>query len=372
MKNIAIITRHCYPNYGSLLQARALTDAINMLGAKAEVLDYYPKSDRPLRLAFSNMRESRLRVSWWTRLVYLAVQFPNCFIMAKRFRAFQKSYLHLTSTASTSDEMAQLSQKFDKIVSGSDQVWNTVHGKIDPAYYLHGVENSKKFSYAASFGSAKILARQNNEIAFLLSTFQNVSVRESSSQQELKKLGISAELDIDPVLLHDREYWNKFCDHSEATKKVKPYVLVYQLHHDLRFKKATIEAENEDGLKTRRVSVDLRRRLRGGASDYLVSPADFVRLFRDSQGIITDSFHGTVYGLIFGKPMTIILPSKNADRITSLLLTCGLAPYLSNLMGSDQIISLVDYDSVWFKKLIKEQTKKSLSHLLAIVSEAQK
>ncbi|UPG69316.1 polysaccharide pyruvyl transferase family protein [Gordonia hongkongensis] len=324
MSKVAILTRHCYPNYGSLLQAIALQHALTASGADVRVVDYVPPSDGRFGLATASLRESRMRDSALRSAAYLAIQGPNFAVMASRFRGFQRKNLRLTKKVASGADIQQLTDDCDRIVVGSDQVWNVIHGAIDETYFLRPVfDERKKYSYAASFGST--VSTDNAETKRLLGDFQAVSVRETSAVPTLTEFDIDVRRDVDPVLLHGRKFWAEFAS-PVSPRCAEPYVLAYQLHNTPHFAERVDELSRRTGLPIRRVNVDFKRLSRGSSRNhYLVPPQDFVALFRDAEAVITDSFHGLSFSLMFGRPVFPILPDKGAARLTDLLDSVGLA-----------------------------------------------
>lgn len=342
MSRVAILTRHCYPNYGSLLQAIALQQALVDSGADVRVVDYVPSSDSRFGLAAASLRESRMRNSALRSAAYLAVQGPNFAVMASRFRGFQRKNLRLTKRVVAGADVRHITDDCERIVVGSDQVWNAIHGALDETYFLRTVpDERKKYSYAASFGSA--VPTDDAETKRLLGDFQSVSVRETSAMPTLAGYDIDVRRDVDPVLLHGREFWAEFASRT-APLSDEPYVLAYQLHNTADFSRRAAELSRRTGLPIRRVNVDFKRLAKAPSRNhYLVPPQDFVGLFRDAQSVITDSFHGLSFSLMFGRPVFPILPDKGAARLTDLLDSVGLA-HLA-VAGSDDLPRSGDYDA---------------------------
>ncbi|MDO2377540.1 polysaccharide pyruvyl transferase family protein [Rhodococcus sp. DMF-1] len=363
MKRIGILTRHVYPNYGSLLQCRALEGALASLGAAPHVIDYFPHTDRPLRLAASRLRESRVRSSAAKSAVYLAVQTPNMATMSLRFRKFQRRYLTLTPTCEDETGVLSLSDDVDLVLTGSDQVWNSVHGQLDPVYFLDGQKPDKKHSYAASFGSNAPSWADAHRVASWLEDFTSVSVRERSAQAALEAMGIPSRVDVDPVLLHGREYWTEFS--SSYPPVGSRYILVYQLHNTPGFKEKLAAIRRRHNLPVRRVTPDAKMLMENRASDYLVDPAKFVALFRDASYVVTDSFHGTAFSLAFGRPLYALLPQSNSTRNEDLLASVGLTRLASAL--DDVPVEDPHYDADDIAAQLLTHSGDSWSHLRELV-----
>ncbi|QMT02579.1 polysaccharide pyruvyl transferase family protein [Gordonia jinghuaiqii] len=364
MSRVGILTRHCYPNYGSLLQAIALQEALAKSGADVRVVDYVPPSDSRFGLATASLRESRMRNSALRSAAYLAIQGPNYAVMASRFRGFQKKNLRLTRKITAGTDVHAIAEDFDRIVVGSDQVWNVIHGALDEAYFLQPVRDAhKKYSYAASFGSG--VPTDDVETRRLLGDFQSVSVREPSAVPTLNEFGVTVRRDVDPVLLHGRDFWAKFA--AQVKRPARPYVLAYQLHNTSEFTRRAEELCRRTGLPLRRVNVDVKRLVGArGRSHYLVPPENFVALFRDADAVITDSFHGLSFSLMFGRPVYPVLPDKGAARLTDLLQSVGLERLA--VTGSQDLPSSADYDAAEVSARLKALADESWDYVRGLAS----
>lgn len=364
MKKVGILTRHVYPNYGSLLQCRALESALTSLDAAPRVIDYFPGTDRPFKLAGSRLKESRVRDSVAKSAAYLAIQTPNMATMSIRFRKYQRRYLTLTPTCADEQSVLALSDDLDLVLTGSDQVWNSIHGRLDPVYFLEGQKPDKKHSYAASFGSSAPLSGDVGRVASWLEDFSSVSVRERSAQSALESMGIPSRVDVDPVLLHSSEYWSQFSDSNQPADG--RYILVYQLHNTPGFAERLAAIQRRHNLPIRRVTPDAKMLIEHRASDYLVDPAKFVALFRDASYVVTDSFHGTAFSLVFGRPIYALLPQSNSTRNEDLLESVGLSRLASLL--DEPPAEDPHYDAGDVASALRERADDSWSHLRELVA----
>lgn len=317
MKRVGILTRHCYPNYGSLLQAIGLSRALCDIGVQAEVIDYVPPADRPLRLGVSSLRESRLNDTYLRRGAYLAVQGPNMALMAWRFRTMQQRELTLSHPVWTPSGLKTVAADYDAVIVGSDQIWNKIHGAYDGSYFLDGVgEEVRRLSYAASFGGSLPSPPDDHQVRRWLENLDVVSTRDANLVAPLRDCGIDARYDVDPVLLHDRDFWDRF---AGAEVPTEPYILVYRLHNTAALDKTVETLARERGLAVRQVTADARKLLDRAHKDYLVDVTGFVRLIRDARVVVTDSFHALLFSLMFSVEVYPVMPEKNSERLRGLL-----------------------------------------------------
>jgi len=318
VRRLAILTRHAYPNYGSLLQAYALQTFLTGIGALAPIVDYIPEGEVGVGLVRSSMKESRLNSSFFGRLFYRLIQAPNYFLMSTRFASFRRAVLTTTRTVHSQMEVLAQAENFDAVIVGSDQVWNRVHGEIDPSYFLESLDSSvERASYAASLGSSGEDNAYLTSLVQRVQQFDHISFREVDARRKLSELGVEGRVDVDPVLLLDRQRWSRFAGPSVTSSS---RALVYQLHNDsVGFRKRDLDALC-GGMKRDRIVVDSKMlRDRSSRPRYLPRPETFVSMFRDSGLVVTDSFHGTVFSMLFGTPVVVCPPLRGANRVRSLL-----------------------------------------------------
>lgn len=322
MHSIGILTRHFYPNYGSILQAYALQEAFRKIGADVSVLDYVRREDSPFHLAASTQRASDYRSQGALRLPYLAVQTPVFVAMGLVFRRFQQRLLRLTRPVSDRIAIEDLSAEFDSVVVGSDQVWNRIRGSLDEVYLLaYCADSTRRVSYAASFGASRPLEVDTPLVLSALMKFHSVSVREQTAVAWLESEGAHARNDIDPTLLHGRDFWDEF---AGPAPKRRQYVLTYQLHHTPRFRDILRQVEKASGMPVVRLTPDLKHLVKPGQTKLLISPEKWVSWIRGAAFVVTDSFHCTAFALRFGIPLYVVPPPTYSERIFDLLRLGGL------------------------------------------------
>lgn len=366
MKKIGILTRHCYPNYGSILQAYALQSALTMLKSKPVVLDYVQPDDKPAGLVNSNLRIASIGKTWWGRTIYFAVQFPTFLTMVWTFRSHQKRLLNLSNEVEDAEGLKLVSQELAIVIVGSDQVWNRLTDSIDKNYFLLFLEDRKRrSSYAASIGSTKPVDADINLVINALGQMSAVSVREPSSSDWLNTQGIPARSDVDPVLLHSKAFWSNFA----GPRRFKgSYILVYQLHNTKHFTQRLEEIKRKHSLPIIRLTPDWKHIIRPGKSKILVSPESFVAWIRDANCVVTDSFHGTAFSLRLGTPIYIIPPGKYSTRLIDVVLRVGLERLVVSSETTDPLPESPFYNAESVQIELDRQASDSWDYLRRIVS----
>lgn len=314
---IGILTFHRAINYGAVLQAYALKETLKSLGHDAWVIDYrQPKVEKVDRPTFSAKKRWNLLKGFHLRswLRYNKDKKEN---LAKRMRFddFTNTYLHLTRPCTISS----MPQDFDIYISGSDQVWNhRICGGMDDAYWgnFQKPKNSKMVAYAASTSVPDLQKNTHEELQAGLNNFDLISVRENAVRDFLNtNFNTPNEVltVLDPTLVADRSIWDSF---ESGKYKDKKYVLyfaarTFKPNPSIVKEKAEFLAK-EIGCEA--ISISLREH----------SPSDFVELFKHASYIVTSSFHGVAFSLIFNRPLFAVMYGDEQDgRYVNLLRSLG-------------------------------------------------
>lgn len=310
MKKVGLLTLepHMY-NYGGFLQEMALQDALSGLGMQCEIINYAPSNERN---TFSMKRGIR-----YITAAKLLARVRDCCrrsipsdaaknadrIRKSAFDAYREQMLTLSAPLGYGD-LHSRRLPYDAIVCGSDQIWNPDFNI--PAFFLDfAKEDQKKIIYAASLGKSNLSGLQRKIYRSLMENLDHISVREKSAQEILSPLARQpVELVLDPTMLHDRAYWLKKA--GASSKTYRGYIFCYFL--DLT--KEKVEAARKYAGK-RNCKIVAVPYLHGNfeplceeMADILdadVNPADFLKLILDAECVLTDSFHASVFSLIFQK-----------------------------------------------------------------------
>jgi hypothetical protein len=293
-----ILTFHRALNYGAVLQAWALQRKISMNGCSCAVLDYNSKQMKSYTAAI-NMFEKPKTLKSYISAIYKS---PFRLVRKIRFSNFVKKYLHITSTLN-SQRLKGCYGNYDGVIVGSDQVWNDYLTGFDKAYFLDFIEGKKKISYAASFGFAQIPNNLKNDYRNLLDSFTAISVREKTGAEIIEELlDRKADICIDPTLLLDDKDWMYFIKKQKREK----YILIYSINKNINLFECAIRLSQEKNLKLYYICNDMCdiHKLSGIKNvKHLLSPnpVEFLNLIYHAEYIFTNSFHGTVFSIIFQK-----------------------------------------------------------------------
>lgn len=274
-----------------------------------------------------------------------------------KFKRFNNN-IHFAEDIVTRDEHPQdLADRYDYFMSGSDQVWNPhydfVAGKCD---FLAFAKDNQKISYAASFGVNEIPDERKKEFAENLKTFKAISVREKQGAKIVKDLtDREVTVVLDPTLLLDENEWRMVEKKSRCCPK-RRYVFVYALGDKNDRIKEKIKQLSE------KYEIFDVRSIQKNGKELPVGPSEFLYLLRNAEIILTDSFHATVFSIIFHKRfITFNRSGLNMNsRIESLAELIGEKKRI-NQYGDLVCETEIDYKNVG--AAIEKEKEKSLAFL---------
>ncbi len=334
MKNIGIITFQNANNYGAVYQAFALKKTVEKLGHTVQVINYDSQA-----------------------MGLKAVQ-------QRQFKEFIDEYLNLTKEYSSKEEID--TSEFDAIISGSDQVWNPRLTGYDMTYFLDFAgEDIKKVSYAASIGlNGDLFMEHKNVFEKYVPSFAGVSLREETHVEYIQSITKDKKViaSIDPsLLLTSKEYLDAFGLKDERSED---YIFVFSYALDPKMYDFANMLSLKSGYRIVAISpynagnfVDGSRVLKN------VPPVEWLQLFNKAKLVITDSFHGMMFSIVFNKPFYAYTPNRsNVARVTDVLKKLELEDRkLTNVTGVQDVSFETDYEKV--NKLLEIERQKSLEYL---------
>lgn len=321
---IGILTFHNADNYGAVLQCYALQEKLKELHPDDEVfvIDY-----KCHKIVNSYIPRFNFKRPWdiWR---YLKTK-KKC----NKFQQFRKKYLNLST-----DDFSF----YDMIYYGSDQIWNSILTDHDLNYFGKDF-SGKKIAYAASDGNEM---NYDTEVCDLLNQFSKISCREKTLTEKLQNLDIKPPLTTvcDPVFLLSKDNWLKIAE----LPKDENYVLAYKVSDNSNFDNEAEKLGQRLGKKVIQiVYVKPLRKLLYFRQNFAesISPEQFVGLFAKADFVLTTSFHGTAFSVIFDKPFFVLAFNKRTERIIDLLSILGIEDRYGNEIqeNKNNIIGLDDY-----------------------------
>lgn len=345
---IAIITLPLHGNYGGILQNYALQTVLKRMGHTVETVVFPWELKQPL----------------WRKPLAYGKRFIRKFVFRKNVHIFYEQWYNATQPLLLRNVWKFLDNQivtrtvsrftnihegdYDAFVVGSDQIWRPIYSyrPITDAYlsFAKDWKNVRRIAYAVSFGTAEweYTPGQTAQCAALVRLFDGVSVREDSAVKLCKEhFHCEAVHVLDPtMLLSADDYKALFSDKlSEPSRgQLLTYILdetpeknhiVQKLagHYHYQPYRANSRYENEDAPLEERVQPPVEQWLKD---------------FYDAKFVVTDSFHATVFSILFGKPFIVIAnKARGLSRIESLLKMFGLEKHV--VYGEAELDVSLDY-----------------------------
>ncbi len=352
MKKIGHLTFHASHNYGSVLQAYALTRQLELMGNKVETINLRPKSQKQ---AYKIIKASDSPIhKLFKILIYSSLK--------KRFNHYERFITNILPTTkkefSSTKELSTQKFDYDAFVCGGDQIWNPACQDFETAYYLQFLDEgttAKKISYSPSLGKTEFDDDTKAKIKEWLKSFDYISVREQRGAEMLQKLTDKKVHTVcDPVLLLDKKHWEEL---AIPPKYKKPYILVYFLNNNHGSRDLTEYLKKTLGYDVVILNEYIRDFIKPYRKAYSASPEEFVGLFKNASFIYTNSFHGTAFATIFEKPFLTAIArdqqnaqNNNDSRKIDYLKNIGLEDriYTDGLPEKDFLLS-VNFDKAGTK-----------------------
>lgn len=317
--SVGIITLHYVDNHGGVLLAYALQEKIRQLGYAPALIDYDPT---PVPSPVAHFLKT-----WAHRLVRLPVYLKRApeiihrlisggplmpprhlhksvGVRSARFEEFRARHICKTSASWQSHEQLRASPpRFDVYVCGSDQIWNPYMCRpddnpgFDGAYFLDFAPQASRVSYAPSVSVPEIPSSLEAEFARLVSDVRFLSCREESGARLIEAAaGRPVKVVVDPALLLTREDWRLVSRSPRAGR----YLLCYFLGDGAHYREFALAMARRLGLAVKVVSSN------PGDAEYLkaeccqdIGPDEFLGLIENAECVCTDSFHGTLFSIVF-------------------------------------------------------------------------
>ncbi|WP_295090357.1 polysaccharide pyruvyl transferase family protein [Ruminococcus sp.] len=342
-KKVGMAINYDYPDYGGMLQAYASFRKIRDLGYEPEAIniDAISSDIRKRKVLYfaKNILDLSI-VKEKSRLVFKKIRKKlnhnlnaNLELRSQAFERFCKSKFKTSRKYESWSSLTSGCKEYGAVVVGSDQLW--LPSNIAGDYYTLSFVPSevKKIAYATSFGVSKIAKGQEEKAKQYLRRIEWLSAREESGQKIIKKYtGRNVPLVCDPALLLTKEEWDEEVSAQSIIKD--KYIFCYFMG-DNPWQRAFVQKlKKKTGYKiVALLHLDQYIQTDENYVDYApydISPADFINLIKNAEFVCTDSFHGTVFSIIYQKEFfTFKRFSENATlstntRIYTLLNTMSL------------------------------------------------
>lgn len=365
---IAIITYHRANNFGSALQAYALSTTLSKLGHNPEVIDFHTKAQDDLYRIFEKPH-SMMSVA---RNLHSFVFYSKITRRKKRFSYFLNNNLSLSRKQySDSIDMSSLNNEYDMFICGSDQIWNASCADFSTAYLLDFVNDKNRcFSYAASIGKSYIDKNDSSYYEQYLKNFKHISVRETVAKQALSEI-IDNEIDVvpDPVLLLNRHDWDKLGSKIKIPKK---YIFCYFIGDVKGMRSFAKQMSQKSKLPLVLININLRDLNSMGKRYYDAGPEEFLVLLRNAQYVCTNSYHAVLFSLIYNKNYWVFTDLNSGSAKSRIEEISRRVSLENRILNSGVIIpkdpfAKIDYSNI--NKVIKKYSDYGRSKLIDYLGE---
>lgn len=332
---IGIITMPLLSNYGGILQNYALQTVLKEMG------------HQPITFKVGKKGYGAWLLSAIKALVRLRFPSSPPWIFCKRFAGmerFVEQYIDITHRLDTFSSSHIDQFKLDALCVGSDQVWRPIYMysmHLEDMFFHFAMNRPMlKFSYAASFGVSdwEFSEEQTRNCSVLIKQFKGISVREESGVELCRKfLGVDAQWVLDPTLLLTVAHYEKLCLHIPKSPE---FLYAYIL--DITDKKIQFihRVANQLGLKAVIVSA-------GASINADDCPEKWLSCFRDASFVITDSYHGTIFSIIFKRQFLVFANTHRGNaRFDSLVKGLGIISQMVDENSQIEVDKTPDWNAI--------------------------
>lgn len=347
MKKVAILTiTNSGLNFGNRLQNYALQKVLEEQELKVETI------------ISSKSVKNNLILSKGRRVLKIISKRDK---RSKFFREFNKKYIKFSDTVRYENiNESVFSDKYDAFFSGSDQVWNpNFHFNSDFEFASFAPKN-KRYSYAASIGVSEIKDEQIEAFVKNINGMNSISVREADSIELIKKLtGRDAFLHVDPTMLLEKNVYEEMeCIPPQGLPP--KYLLTYFLGSVTEEYKKNIQKLSE-ALGTEIIELSEWK----GSKYYDIGPQHFLYVINHAEYICTDSFHGSVFSILFHKNFSMMQRVGNDISMNSRILTLaqkfGIEQRIDNNLDLSIAKTPIDYIAV--DRILEDERNKAKNYI---------
>lgn len=341
-------------NYGNRLQNYAVQEALESVGISAETI--WKTTN-----VFDTENPVYLRKLYIKRFLHYHLTKEENRIL--NFYRFNKTYIHRSSQMINEKAPEKLSEKYDYFIAGSDQVWNPYLEYCTEANFLTFAESLQKIAISPSIAIEEIPERNKEDFSKWIRDFRLLSVREEKGAELIRNLcGREAEVLCDPTMYLSAYQWEKI--EKKPEKCPEEYVLTYYLgSYDDSYRNWVQTFAKKQNLKIFELQSE---------EHFGIAPDEFLYLIHHATCVCTDSFHGTVFSLIFHTPFVVFERKDGFKTMKSRLVT--LLSKMQCLQRRQKEIDDKKILNMSFKKtdeIIEKEKKKFGNFLMQIQKETK-
>lgn len=329
MNKVGIVSCYFKDNYGSLLQAYATKKVLDNNNIPNETIsiednvDFSKGKKKYYLTQITNIKFIKGKIGMIKLKLDKKINKKlgqNISERNKKYTEFKSEFNLSKSCKTYSDLNRMAAERYSDVIVGSDQLWLPVN-VVSDYYTLNWVpENINKISYATSFGFSSVPEKYYNIYRNFLKRINHLSTREQSGVNIIKDVAnLDSKLVCDPTLLLTKEEWLK--ETTIERKYDEKYILCYFLGNNIEHRKFAERLREETGCKIVSLNhADEYVPYSDKFCDYApfdVGPREWLNLVLNAEYVLTDSFHGTVFSLIFNKVFFDFRRMKSNSKIST-------------------------------------------------------
>lgn len=393
MKKVGIVSCYFKNNYGSMLQAYATKKILDNNNIPNETINIdnnidFKKGKRKyyasqlFNFKFIKSKFGMIKLKLDKKIVKNLGK--NISIRDSKYKEFRKEF-NLSISCPDYKSLSEMADaKYSDVIVGSDQLWLPVN-VVSDYYTLNWVsDNINKISYATSFGISKIPDKYTDEYKKFLSRINYLSVREESGKKICDEYGISSKVVCDPTILLTKEEWEQEAIQERIISD--KYILCYFLGSNIEHRKFAEKLKEKTGYKIVSLNhADEYVKYSDTFADitpYDIGPREWINLIKNAEYVCTDSFHGTVFSLLFNRTFFDFRRYSESNkmstnsRIDSLLDLAGVDKDRI-LTGNEDVDTVIKY-KINYNKVnknidkIRQESKKWLLSSITYKAEETK
>lgn len=357
-KKIYIFTIHVY-NYGAVLQACALRLFCEraIKGSDVRIANFYHKRYNHIFRRLSDRPLINVALNILSAFRYYALR-----RRMRREARFIHEYGNLSERYDSCDDLLKNPPAADCYISGSDQVFNS--NAMYPQLFYLGFEKTghvRKIAYAPSFGFSIFSEAFIESISGYVKDFDALSCRERSGADLLSRIsGRKVPVVVDPTMLLSQSEWELIAVNPQYARR---YIFIYDLNGAEHLVEIARKIEKQTGYAIVCLTGKVQKFYKVDKQIYDAGPAEFIGWIKNAAYVVTDSFHGTVFSLIFHRRFyAYVALEKAVERLTSLLDNFGMTDRL--IRNSDEEIDVEDYSETDYQSVMDESVLLSKAYLI--------
>lgn len=365
---IAIITITDGQNYGNRLQNYAMQQILKRTGADVYTLQRRTSRD------IKGMDRIRANIKHSIKMLLGKSSDKWRRVRKKRFQEFNDKYICFSNEILEKNQAPDgLKEKYDYFICGSDQVWNAHFDIIQEDlknYLAFFADSGQKLAYAASFGTNDIAAGYEQTFSKYLTDFKAIGVRENSGVNLVREICSrqDAEVVLDPTMMLEEQEWKKISRKPKHIQNEKFIVTYFLGGRDGNVGTYIKSVEEKYQCCSHNLDIEFKMdREISNPDDYIVTPDEFIWMIEHAECVLTDSFHATIFAILFHKPFCVFernsseINNNMGSRMETLLEKFDLLEYSGNLENMN--IYPGEYDKKKVENVLHVERDKSMNFL---------